>query len=456
MKQNQSISAIILAAGKGTRMCSDLPKVLHPIAGKPMLHHVLDSSLKLAKELHVVYGHGAEQVKKETTEYHCHWHFQKEQLGTAHAVSQAIDAVDESSIALILYGDVPLIRSETLIELVDLVGEESIGLLSVVLDDPTGYGRIVRDDKDVVCAIVEQKDADSTTLQINEVNTGIMALPALQLSQWLQQISNKNAQNEYYLTDIIEIAVENGFTVNTLIAKDALEVEGVNNRLQQARLERHQQMRLANELMRKGVTILDPARIDIRGTLECGRDVVIDVNVVFEGNCILGDGVYIGPNCVIHQSQIDAGSKIQANCVIDQSKLGKMTTIGPFARLRPGTQLDEAVHVGNFVEIKKSHLGEGTKVGHLSYLGDATIGKDVNVGAGTITCNYDGVNKHQTIIEDRVFVGSDTQLVAPVTIHQDVTIGAGTTVTADVEANSLVISRVKQRQIAHWVKPKKN
>ncbi|PIP79392.1 MAG: UDP-N-acetylglucosamine diphosphorylase/glucosamine-1-phosphate N-acetyltransferase [Gammaproteobacteria bacterium CG22_combo_CG10-13_8_21_14_all_40_8] len=456
MKQNQSISAIILAAGKGTRMCSDLPKVLHPIAGKPMLHHVLDSSLKLAKELHVVYGHGAEQVKKETTEYHCHWHFQKEQLGTAHAVSQAIDAVDESSIALILYGDVPLIRSETLIELVDLVGEESIGLLSVVLDDPTGYGRIVRDDKDVVCAIVEQKDADATTLKINEVNTGIMALPALQLNQWLKQISNKNAQNEYYLTDIIDIAVKNGFIVKTLIAKDTFEVEGVNNRQQQARLERHQQMRLANELMRKGVTILDPARIDIRGTLECGRDVVIDVNVVFEGNCILGDGVYIGPNCVIHQSQIDAGSKIQANCVIDQSKLGKMTTIGPFARLRPGTQLDEAVHVGNFVEIKKSHLGEGTKVGHLSYLGDATIGKDVNVGAGTITCNYDGVNKHQTIIEDRVFVGSDTQLVAPVTIHQDVTIGAGTTVTADVEANSLVISRVKQRQIAHWVKPKKN
>ncbi len=455
MKPSQKVSAIILAAGKGTRMNSDLPKVLHPIAGKPMLHHVLDSSLTLTDKIHVVFGHGADEVKKQTASYTCEWHLQQQQLGTAHAVQQAIPALEMDTIALILYGDVPLIKSKTLLDLVKLVEAQTMALLTVELDDPKGYGRIVRDRQGKVSAIVEQKDATTQQLEIHEVNTGIMAMPAQQLSQWLNQITNHNAQSEFYLTDIIELAVKNGFEVATQQAQDPMEVEGVNNRLQQAKLERRQQQLQAEELMQSGVTLLDPQRIDIRGTLNCGKDVVIDINCVFNGDCSLEDGVYIGPNSVISDSHIGKNSRIEANCVIQSSLLGALNSIGPFARIRPGTRLDNLVHVGNFVEIKKSHLAEGCKAGHLSYLGDATLGKRVNVGAGTITCNYDGANKHQTIIGDDVFIGSDTQLVAPVTIGEGVTIGAGTTVTQNVEEDTLVISRVKQKHITHWTKPQK-
>ncbi len=451
-----SISVIILAAGQGSRMRSALPKVLHPIAGKPMLHHVIETAQSLsAKDIHVVYGHGGEQVLSASKNYQLSWHIQDKQLGTGHAVDQAMPAIDDQQLVLVLYGDVPLITPLSLEKLLAKVTNKTIGLLTVVLDNPQGYGRIVRNEKKEVVAIVEQKDANSDQLKINEVNTGIVAAPAKAIRKWLSSLDNNNSQGEYYLTDIIEKAVSDGFMVETEIASDSYEVEGVNNRIQQAQLERRYQQLKAEELMEKGVTLLDPNRIDIRGSLTTGKDVTIDVGVIFEGKVVLGDAVTIGPNCVIKDAKIGNNVIIESHCVMQQCDIGANATIGPYARLRPGANLAEKVHVGNFVEIKNSTLGVGSKAGHLAYLGDAEIGKDVNIGAGTITCNYDGANKHKTILKDGVFVGSDTQLVAPVTIGKNVTLAAGTTVTRDVEDEGLVISRVKQRHIQSWKRPKK-
>ena len=452
----QSMSVIILAAGQGSRMRSNLPKVLHPIAGKPMLHHVIETAQTLsAREIHVVYGHGGEKVLAASEAYPLQWHLQKQQLGTGHAVDQAVPAIDDEQLVLVLYGDVPLISTETLGKLIQKVTTNTLALLTVILDDPQGYGRIVRNDKQQVEAIVEQKDANPEQLQISEVNTGILAAKAKHLKRWLSNLDNSNAQSEYYLTDIVAMAVADDFVIETEIASDSFEVEGVNNRHQQARLERRFQQLQAEALMQAGVTLMDPARIDIRGSLKTGEDVCIDVGVVFEGEVELGDGVSIGPGCVIKDAIIGKRVTIEAHCVLQQCEIGEAASIGPFARLRPGTKLAEKVHVGNFVEIKNSTLGVASKAGHLAYLGDSEIGKNVNIGAGTITCNYDGANKHKTVIEDNAFIGSDSQLVAPVVIGKNVTIGAGTTVTEDVAADHLAVSRVKQRQIKGWNRPVK-
>ncbi|HFB63901.1 MAG TPA: UDP-N-acetylglucosamine diphosphorylase/glucosamine-1-phosphate N-acetyltransferase [Aeromonadales bacterium] len=451
------VSVIILAAGQGTRMHSSLPKVLHPIAGKPMLHHVIEAADKLKPiAIHIVFGHGGDEVKKASSEYKVQWHLQQQQLGTGHAVNQAMPNIADEETVLILFGDVPLIQVETIRNLLTKVAFKQMALLTVVLDDPTGYGRIVRNEKNEVQSIVEQKDANEAQRRIQEVNTGILAAQAGDLKRWLNNLDNNNAQGEYYLTDIIEMAVKDGYKVATSQAVDALEVEGVNNRLQQAKLERHYQKKQADVLMLQGVTLLDPTRIDVRGDITVGKDVVIDVGVILEGDVKLGDGVYVGPNTLIKNSEIAEYSRISANCVIEAAMVESFVSIGPFARLRPGTVLKQQVHVGNFVEIKNSTLEQGSKAGHLSYLGDAEIGKRVNIGAGTITCNYDGANKHKTVLEDDVFVGSDTQLVAPVKVSKGVTIGAGTTVTSNVTADSLVISRVKQKEIHGWQRPQKS
>ncbi len=456
MTEKHAISVVVLAAGKGTRMKSNLAKVLHPVAGKPMLHHVLDTAKQVkAEHIHVVYGHGAETVLNASKSYQVQWHLQEEQLGTGHAVNQAIPVISDENVVLVLYGDVPLLKAETLETLLALVNSNQMAVLTVNLTDPTGYGRIIRNDSGQACAIVEHKEATKEQQKIREVNTGIMAVPAKNLKAWLNKLDNRNAQGEFYLTDIIAMAVADDFGIATHITDDELEVEGVNDRVQQAKLERHYQYLQATSLMKQGVTLLDPNRLDIRGSLTCGHDVVIDVNVIIEGEVTLGDGVYLGANTIVRDSKIAQNSRIEANCVIEKSVIGESATIGPFARLRPQTHLSKNVHVGNFVEIKKSFLAENTKAGHLSYLGDANIGKNVNIGAGTITCNYDGANKHLTTIEDGVFVGSDTQLIAPVTIGKNATIAAGTTVTSDVSENKLVISRVKQKQLSNWKKPTK-
>ncbi len=421
-----------------------------------MLHHVIETAQQLsAKDIHVVYGHGGEKVKATSTHYPLQWHLQQQQLGTGHAVDQAIPAIDDEQLVLVLYGDVPLITASTLSQLIGKVESKTLALLTVILEQPQGYGRIVRNEKQQVQAIVEQKDASSEQLKISEVNTGIIAAKAVDLKRWLAALDNNNAQGEYYLTDIVAMAVADGFSVVTESASDSFEVEGVNNRIQQAQLERRYQQLLAEKLMQDGVTIMDPARIDIRGQLSTGEDVCIDVGVVFEGKVQLGDGVSIGPGCVIKDTVIGNQVKIEANSVIELSEIGAKATIGPFARLRPGTKLAAEVHVGNFVEIKNSSLDIASKAGHLSYLGDAVIGKNVNIGAGTITCNYDGANKHKTEIQDDAFIGSDSQLVAPVTIGKNVTVGAGTTVTENVDDGNLVVSRVKQRQIIGWKRPQK-
>jgi len=453
-----NLSVVILAAGQGTRMRSNLAKVLHPIAGKPMLHHVIEVAASLEPQsTHVVYGHGGEQVKECSQAYDVRWHLQSQQLGTGHAVAQATPAIKDNQTVLILYGDVPLISKETLSALLNQVSNTQMALLTVILDQPAGYGRIIRNENQAVEAIVEQKDATAEQQTITEVNTGIMALKAAPLKKWLANLNNENAQNEYYLTDIIEMAVSAGIKVATTTATDALEVEGINNRQQQARIERYYQQIQAAKLMAQGVTLMDPNRLDIRGEIEVGKDVVLDVGVILEGKVVLEDGVRIGANSIIKNSQLHKQVEVAENCVIEDAVIEFQASVGPFARLRPGTHLHKKVHVGNFVEIKNSELAENTKAGHLSYLGDATIGCNVNIGAGTITCNYDGANKHKTQIDDDVFVGSDTQLVAPVHIKKGVTIGAGTTVTTDVEENQLVVSRVKQKEIQGWKRPvKKN
>jgi bifunctional UDP-N-acetylglucosamine pyrophosphorylase/glucosamine-1-phosphate N-acetyltransferase len=454
--RKQALSVVILAAGQGKRMQSDRPKVLQPLAGHPLLAHVFETAQALEPDLiHVVYGHGGELVRQSLIGPNLHWALQPEQLGTGHALQMAMPAIPDDHTVLVLYGDVPLLRAQTLRELLALAAAKSLALLTVELADPTGYGRIVRDARGAVRRIVEQKDAKPRELKITECNTGVLAAPAKRLRAWLKKLGNNNAQREYYLTDVIAMAVAEKLRVRPLVASDPVEVLGVNDRVQLAMLETAYRARRARELMLAGVTIIDPARIDIRGAVECGRDVVLDVNVVLEGPVQLGDGVRIGANCVLNQVNVGAGTEIRPNCVIHRAEIGPHCEIGPFARIRPETQLAEGVHVGNFVEIKKSSLGRGSKANHLSYVGDAVIGTGVNVGAGTITCNYDGANKWTTEIGDRAFIGSGTMLVAPVKIGDGATIGAGSTITRDAPAGELTLERSRQTTLPGWQRPKK-
>jgi bifunctional UDP-N-acetylglucosamine pyrophosphorylase/glucosamine-1-phosphate N-acetyltransferase len=419
-----------------------------------MLHHVMDTSRTLgAARIHGVIGHGADQVKAMTLAEDVQWVIQQEQLGTGHAVAQALPGLPDDARVLILYGDVPLTRSQTLEELVSRVSDDSISLLTVTLENPDGYGRIIRDQQGKVTAIVEQKDATTEQKTINEVNTGILAVSARHLKSWLPQLSNANAQGEYYLTDVIAMASEAGVGIEVAQPETDFEVQGVNNRIQLAVLERWYQQQQADRLMTGGATLADPARIDVRGQLTVAQDVLIDINAVFEGEVMLESGVSIGPNCVLRNCHIGANSKVDAHSVIDGARVGQHAQIGPFARLRPGTELADHTKVGNFVETKKAVVGEGSKINHLSYVGDARLGRNVNVGAGTITCNYDGVNKHQTDIGDGVFVGSNTSLVAPVSLAENATIGAGSTITRDVAADELSVARGKQRNIGNWQRP---
>lgn len=451
------LSVVILAAGQGTRMRSALPKVLHKLADKSLLEHVIDSANNLgAEDIHVVYGHGGDAVPSALSHCNVDWIKQEQQLGTGHAVAQAISHIPADRQVLVLYGDVPLTTVDILKNLIKLGLQSGFSLLTISLDDSTGYGRIVRDDSGQVVSIVEHKDATESERQIKEVNTGILSVSREKLAQWLEQLDNNNSQGEYYLTDIIAMAVAEGLRISTTSPENEYEVLGVNNKRQLAELERAFQLNAANGLMDAGVGLRDPARIDIRGDVRCGRDVSIDINVIFEGQVEIGDNVSIGPNCQIINSRIKSGSTILANSVIENSVVGEKCSIGPFARIRPDTELAEGCRIGNFVEVKKAKIGKGSKVNHLSYVGDSIIGKDVNIGAGTITCNYDGANKHLTEIGDGVFVGSDTQLVAPVKIGAGATVGAGSTITKDVEAGSLSLSRPKQMSKSGWKRPQKN
>jgi len=455
MSQKTSLNIIILAAGQGTRMKSSLPKVLHSLAGKPLVQHVIDTSKKLSPEvINVVYGHCGEQVQQQINDTEINWVLQEEQLGTGHAVDQVKDQLKDDQLVLILYGDVPLIKEETLTKLLEQA-KEGFSLLTVKLNNPQGYGRIVRDKTDLVKNITEEKDASEEIKKIDEVNTGILAVKANLLKNWLNQLDNNNAQEEYYLTDVIAMAVKDGYTVETSQPDNEHEVMGINNRMQLAELERYYQKEHATKLMENGVTLADPSRIDIRGELTYGQDISIDINVVFEGNVSIGNNVSIGANCVIKDSKIADGVTLLPMSVLDNASVGSSSKVGPFARLRPGAVLSADTHIGNFVEIKKSFVGMGSKVNHLTYVGDSIVGKNVNIGAGTITCNYDGANKHQTVIEDNVFVGSATQLVAPVKIGKNATIGAGSTITTDVAADDLAITRVKQKSILGWKRPVK-
>jgi len=453
------LEVIILAAGKGTRMHSEQPKVLHKVAGQAMLAHVIETAQQLSPDaIHVVIGHGAEQVKETIQNDTVIWCLQEQQLGTGHAVQQALPNIkNDQQNVLILYGDVPLLKTETLEQLVSELSYKQLVLLSAVLEDPTGYGRIVRKGtkKTYVQAIVEQIDADTETLNINEINSGILAAQAGNLKNWLANVSNNNAQQEFYLTDCIAVAVQQKQKVEAIICNDENEILGVNNKMHLAQVERILQQCIAEQLMTNGVTLIDPARIDVRGKLQTGKDVEIDINSVFIGDNILGDGVSVGPNSVIINSQINAGTKLHANCHIENANIGEHCELGPFARLRPETVLAENVKVGNFVEIKKTTVKTGSKINHLSYIGDSELGKDVNIGAGTITCNYDGANKHRTIIGDNVFVGSDTQFIAPVTIGEGATIGAGSTITKDSPEQKLTLTRSKQISIDGWHRPQK-
>lgn len=454
------MNIVILAAGQGKRMRSSLPKVLHPIAGRPMLAHAIASAQAIAgqHETVIVLGHGGDLVqsylqKSGTTVKTAN---QLEQKGTGHAVLQAADLLDDAKDTLILYGDVPLIQTATLEKLAKLASTGALALLTQQMSNPTGYGRIVRNQDGGIQSIVEEKDASPEIRAITEINTGLMALPTAHLKRWLRALTPNNAQGEYYLTDIIEMAVNEGVPVCAASPEFDWETVGVNSRAQLAELERTWQSVIANRLLDLGVTLLDPARIDVRGELVCGQDVKIDVGCVFEGKVTLAEGVSVGPYCVIRDAHIERGAVIHAYTHIDQAKVGANSIIGPYARLRPGTELSEEVHIGNFVEVKNSQIASQSKANHLAYIGDATIGKQVNVGAGTITCNYDGVNKHRTIIEDGAFIGSDTQLVAPVTVGKGATLGAGTTLTKDAPPDQLTVTRAKQVSL-NWQRPiKKN
>jgi bifunctional UDP-N-acetylglucosamine pyrophosphorylase/glucosamine-1-phosphate N-acetyltransferase len=449
------LNIVILAAGKGTRMHSNMPKVLHEVGGKPILAHVIDcaKSLNPAKII-VVYGFGGNVVREKFAHEDITWVNQAEQLGTGHAVQQAATYLDNESQTLILLGDVPLIDKQAC-EKLNSSASAKLAILSFIKSDPTGYGRIVRN-QTLVKAIVEHKDATEEQRAIHEVNTGIMAMPTVHLIKWLSQIQNNNAQSEYYLTDIVALAVQDGIDVVAEITTDEWSVTGINSKVDLAQIEREHQKRIAQKLLQNGVTLKDPARLDVRGHLSCGRDVEIDVNCVFEGNVTLGDNVKIAANCMIRNAEIAAGTQIMPFTHIDDTKIGENNRIGPYARLRPGTSLAADAHVGNFVELKNTQLDIGSKINHLSYVGDATIGKNVNIGAGTITCNYDGANKFRTIIEDNAFIGSDTQLVAPVTIGKNATIAAGSTITKDAPADALTLCRAReQKTIVGWKRPQK-
>ncbi|KWR91260.1 bifunctional UDP-N-acetylglucosamine diphosphorylase/glucosamine-1-phosphate N-acetyltransferase GlmU [Cupriavidus sp. IDO] len=450
------MNIVILAAGMGKRMNSDLPKVLHPVAGRPMLAHVLDTARALSPaRLVVVVGHGADRVREAVGAGDVAFAEQAQQLGTGHAVMQALPLLDDSQPTLVLYGDVPLTTAATLKALVSEAGTERFGVLTVEMTDPTGYGRIVRDAAGSIVRIVEQKDASEAVRAIREINTGIIVCPTGHLRRWLSTLGNDNAQGEYYLTDTVERAASEGLDIVSAQPAALWETLGVNSKLQLAEVERIHQHNLARRLLESGVTLLDPARIDVRGELTCGRDVTIDVGCVFEGRVHLDDGARIGAHCVIRNSTVGAGALVHPFCHIDEAKIGPAGRIGPYARLRPGTDLGEDVHIGNFVEVKNAQVAAHSKANHLAYVGDATVGSRVNIGAGTITCNYDGVNKHRTVIEDDVFIGSDTQLVAPVTVRRGATLGAGTTLTKEAPADKLTLSRAKQLTVDAWQRPVK-
>ena len=449
------MNIVILAAGQGKRMHSNLPKVLHPIAGKPLVAHVIDTARSLLPQtLCLVYGHGGDAVRSTLAAPDLAWALQEPQLGTGHAVQQALPCLSGQGTTLVLYGDVPLIQADTLKRLLH-AAQDALAILTVELADPSGYGRIVRNASGSVVSIIEQKDASAEERSIREINTGIMAMPTARLGDWLARLSNNNSQQEYYLTDIVSMAVAEGVAVRTANPNYEWEVLGVNSKVQLAELERIHQRSTAERLMEQGVRLADPARLDVRGELLCGRDVFIDVNCVFEGRVELAEAVEIGPNCVLKNAKIGAGARLAAFTHIEDAIVGPDGVIGPFARLRPGTELAEGVHVGNFVEIKKTRIAAHSKANHLAYIGDAIIGSRVNIGAGTITCNYDGVNKFQTLIEDDAFIGSDTQLVAPVTVGRGATLGAGTTLTKDAPADTLTLSRARQVSIPGWKRPVK-
>ncbi|MBS7327766.1 MAG: bifunctional UDP-N-acetylglucosamine diphosphorylase/glucosamine-1-phosphate N-acetyltransferase GlmU [Oxalobacter sp.] len=450
------MNIVVLAAGMGKRMYSSVPKVLHPLAGRPMLAHVLDSARALDPErLIVVYGHGGGLVRERMAADDLIFVKQEKQLGTGHAVLQAVPELDDTVPTLVLYGDCPLISQASLKRLVSTAGSNQLGVLTVELDNPTGYGRIIREEGRIV-RIVEQKDGNEAELAVKEVNTGIVCAPTVPLKRWLASLTNNNAQGEYYLTDIIGKALADGIAVVSTHPDNIWEAMGVNSKPQLAELERIHQRNIADGLLAAGVTLADPARIDVRGSLTCGRDVFIDVNCVFEGDVELGDGVTVSPNCIIRNAKIGAGAEIRGFCHLEGANVGAGSLIGPYARLRPGADLGEEVHIGNFVEVKNSRIAAQSKANHLAYVGDSSVGERVNIGAGAITCNYDGANKHRTVIEDDVFIGTNCELVAPVKVGAGATVGAGTTLTRDAPAGSLVVSRVKQTAIAGWKRPTKN
>jgi bifunctional UDP-N-acetylglucosamine pyrophosphorylase / glucosamine-1-phosphate N-acetyltransferase len=450
------LQVVVLAAGQGKRMHSDLAKVLHPLAGRPMLASVLDAARSLSPQrLCVVVGHGAGQVREAFATHELAWATQEQQLGTGHAVTQALPALAPGGTVLVLYGDVPLIQAQTLRELVAAASSGALALLTQELENPTGYGRIVRDGSGRVTGIVEEKDATPAQREIREVNTGVLAAPHERLAQWLSALRNDNAQREYYLTDVVSAAVAQGVPVEVRQPRSATECLGVNSKAELARVERLLQMSQSQKLLEAGVTLLDPARIDIRGELTCGRDVVIDVNCIFEGRVALADGVRVGANCILRDTTVGAATELQPFTMIEEATIGANARIGPYARIRPGTRLEDEVHVGNFVEVKASTIGPGSKANHLAYVGDSTVGRDVNIGAGTITCNYDGAFKHRTVIEDNVHIGSDVQLVAPVTIGKGATIGAGATIVKDVPPGGLTLTEAKQVTRPNWERPKK-
>ena len=450
------LSVVILAAGHGTRMKSSLPKVLHTLAGKPLLQHVIETSKLLAdKNVYVVHGHGGEIVKKQLADLNVHWVKQTKQLGTGHAVLQALPKIPKSHRVLILYGDVPLISIETLKKLINRTPKDGLGWLTAHRKNPKDLGRILRDNDGNPIAIIESKDANELQKTIKEVNTGICLFPAKNLKDWLPKLKNTNAQKEYYLTDTFALAVKNSVSIVTVTPNSLLEVKGVNNKLQLAELEREFQRRQADKLLLDGVTLLDPNRFDVRGSLKAGKDVVFDVNVLIEGDVKVGSNCQIGPNVVLKNVTIGNNVIVDANCVLEDAKIGNDCTVGPFARLRPGAELKQNAKVGNFVEIKKSVIGIGSKVNHLTYIGDATIGKGVNVGAGTITCNYDGANKHRTIIKDGAFIGSNVSLVAPITIGKNATVGASSGLNKNAPAEQLTVARAKQISLKGWQRPKK-
>ena len=454
-RMKSALNIVILAAGKGKRMNSRLPKVLHLLAGRPLIAHVIDTARALKpKRICVVYGHGGEQVPQTLGTSGIRFVNQKPQLGTGHALRQALPHLGGTGVTLVLYGDVPLIRPDTLRAMVD-EDANRVTLLSAELADPTGYGRIMRNKKGKITAIVEEKDASPVERKIHEVNTGIMALPTARLAVWLLRLGNHNAQREYYLPDVVPLALADGFAVTAVKARDAWETLGVNSKAQLAQLERIFQRQCATRLLDDGVTLIDPTRLDVRGSLKCGTDVVIDVNCVFEGAVKLGDQVEIGAHCVLRNVAIGSGTRVEPFTYIDNASVGANCRIGPYARIRPGTQLAEDVHIGNFVEVKASKIAAHSKANHLAYIGDSTVGRNVNIGAGTITCNYDGASKHRTVIEDNVFIGSDSQLVAPVTVRRGATIGAGSTITKEAPPGLLTLSRSKQVTVTGWKRPVK-